>query len=147
MQFLPAVIALTLGVGLGLSFTVQARDERLKMSVAEATATPEAQAQLTGKVKFYWGDQPHPKGRELGSFTANKKTNFFNKSNKEGCEWAWLSAMVALQERAIREGGDAVVNIHSVYRNEVLNSRTEYDCGAGAVVGGVALRGTVVKLP
>jgi hypothetical protein len=46
----------------------------------------------------------------------------------------------------LREGGNAVTNIHSVYKNAPFNSDSEYECGAGAIMGGVALRGTVVKL-
>lgn len=144
--FYMAALAVTLSLGLSLS--AEARDTRLKLSIQEAASTAEAQAKLDGPVKFYWGNQAYPKSaKQLGSFTANKKTNFFNKSDKVGCEWAWLSAMVSLKERALREGGNAVVNIHSVYRNEEFTSQTEYECGAGAVMGGVALRGTVVKLP
>ena len=37
----------------------------------------------------------------------------------------------ALQERAKREGGNAVINIKSVYKNENVENNTEYLCGAG----------------
>jgi len=40
-----------------------------------------------------------------------------------------------------------VVKIKSVYRGADLSSETEYECGAGALMGGVALQGEVVKLP
>ena len=39
-----------------------------------------------------------------------------------------------------------MINIHSVYRNDNVASDTEYLCGSGAMVAGVALRGTVVTL-
>jgi len=132
----------------GFTAAADARDERLKMPLKDALATPAAQEKMNPAVKLYFGDTPHAKPElTLGTFTANKKTNFFNKSDKEGCEWVFLSAVLALQQRALKEGGNAVVDVHSVYRNATLRSRTQYDCGAGAVVGGVALRGTVVKLP
>jgi hypothetical protein len=98
-------------------------------------------------VKFFFGSQKAPKAQQtFGTFTSNKKTNFFNKSDEEGCQRAFLSAMIALQERAIREGGNAVVEIHSYYQKEEFKSDSEYECAAGNVVVGVALRGTVVKL-
>lgn len=144
-RVLTTVLMFALGACLALPST--ARDDRLKFLVEEATQQAEA-GRLDGSVKFYWGDQSYPEGAELlGSYTSNKKTNFFNKTDKEGCEWAWLSAMLSLQERAKTEGGNAVVNIHSVYRNAEFRSKTEYECGAGAVMGGVALRGTVAKIP
>jgi len=84
--------------------------------------------------------------KALGEWTANKKTNASNKTDQEACEIAFVSAIVSLQQRARNEGGDAVINIVSVYRNERRESPTEYVCGAGTFVAGVALRGTVVKL-
>ena len=41
----------------------------------------------------------------------------------------------------MREGGNAVVNIHSYYKSVPFKSNTEYECGAGKIMGGVALRG------
>jgi hypothetical protein len=38
------------------------------------------------------------------------------------------------------------VNIVSYYRKQVFASDTLYECHAGAIIAGVALKGTVVKL-
>jgi hypothetical protein len=127
--------------------TAEARDERLKMPIAAAMQSDEAKEKLGEEVKFFFGEKGAPQAKQtLGTFTSNKKTNFANKSDEEGCKIAFLSAMIALKDRALREGGNAVVNIHSVYKNEPFKSETEYECGAGKILGGVALRGTVVKL-
>jgi hypothetical protein len=134
-----AAVAATLVSGIAL-----ARDSRLKLPIKDAMETPAAKEQLGSEIKFVFGSKPAG-GKELGTYTANKKTNFANKSDKEGCEWAFLSAMVSLKQRAIAEGGNAVVNIQSYYKKNEFSSATEYECGAGAFVGGVALRGTVVK--
>jgi uncharacterized protein YbjQ (UPF0145 family) len=134
-----AAVAATLVSGIAL-----ARDSRLKLPIKDAMETPAAKEQLGNEIKFVFGSKPAG-GKELGTYTANKKTNFANKSDKEGCEWAFLSAMVSLKQRAIAEGGNAVVNIQSYYKKNEFSSATEYECGAGAFVGGVALRGTVVK--
>jgi uncharacterized protein YbjQ (UPF0145 family) len=124
-----------------------ARDERLKMPLKDAMETVEAKDKLGSDIKFFFGSQKSPKATQtLGTFTANKKTNFANKSDQEGCQRAFLSAMITLKERAVREGGNAVVNIHSVYKDAKFESDTEYECGAGKIMGGVALRGTIVKL-
>lgn len=149
MSLLRTGVAALLLIG---TSSVGARDDRLKFPIADAVATAsttaKAGAQLDPEIKLFWGPQEHPKpAQSFGTYTANKKTNFFNKSDKEGCEWAWLSAVLSLQERARAEGGNAVVGIMSVYKNAELVSETEYECGAGTVMGGVALRGQVVKLP
>jgi uncharacterized protein YbjQ (UPF0145 family) len=124
-----------------------ARDERLKMPIKDAMETVDAQDKLGTDIKFFFGSQASPKAKQtLGTFTANKKTNFANKSDEAGCQRAFLSAMITLKERAVREGGNAVVNIHSVYKDSKFQSDTEYECGAGKIMGGVALRGTIVKL-
>lgn len=123
-----------------------ARDTRLKLPIQDAMTANDAQAQLGTDVKFFFGAEIPKGAKTFGTYTSNKKTNFANKSDKEGCEWAFLSAMLALKQRAIAEGGNAVVGIHSWYKKNEFKSASEYECGAGAFVGGVTLRGTVAKL-
>lgn len=133
---------------LSLALPAAARDDRLTFPVSDAMETADAKAKLDGSVRFYFSGKAAPSASQtFGTFTSNKKTNAFNKSDKEACEWAFLSAMIALQDRAKREGGNAVVDIHSVYKSDEFKSPTEYECGAGKLMAGVALRGTVVKLP
>ena len=131
-----------------LAVPAQSRDDRLRFPLNDALENANAQGKLDAKVKLYFGDQSYPNPeRQFGTFTANRKTNFANKSDKDACEWAFLTAVVALQERAKREGGNAGVKIKSVYRNGNFSSAIEYECGAGNVTGGVALQGEVVTLP
>lgn len=132
---------------LTVSVAAYARDTALKLPVKEALETADAKEKLGTDVKFFFGSQAHPAAKAtLGTYTSNKKTNFANKTDKEGCEWVFLSAMIALKQRAVAEGGNAVVNIQSYYKKKEFSSPTEYECHAGAIMGGVALRGTVVKL-
>ena len=129
------------------AFPAVARDTRHMYSYEESLASDEAKEKLDQGIQFFFGDQKHPEvERKLGTYVANKKTNALNKSDERGCKWAFLSAMISLQKRAVREGGDAVVDIQSYYKKNVIDSDTEYECGAGVFVTGVALRGTVVKL-
>jgi uncharacterized protein YbjQ (UPF0145 family) len=128
--------------------TAHARDEHLSLPIKEALETPAAQSKLDKGVKLYFGQQKHPKPtKTLGEWKTNKKTNAFNKSDKEACEWVFLSAVLELQERARKEGGNAVINIRSNYKSHEKSSETEYTCGAGGLMAGVAFKGTVVKLP
>ena len=130
-----------------VSFAVDARDTIVRVSVEEAMTTEDAKVKLDVGVRFFFGDQKHAEiVTRIGTYTANKKTNAFNKSDQEACKWAFLSAMISLQDRAIAEGGNAVVNIRSFYKKRDFTSATEFECGAGAMVAGVALVGDVVKL-
>ena len=125
----------------------QARDTHLKLPLKDAMETADYKAKADPNIKLFFGAQEHPKpAQSFGTVKTNKKTNFFNKSDKEGCEWVFLSAILALQEAARQRGGDAVINIKSNYKNVEFTSETEYECGAGAVTGGVAFIGEIVKL-
>ena len=111
----------------------QARDTHLKLPIKDAMATADYQAKVRPGHQDVFRCAGAPEaGAELGTIKTNKKTNFFNKSDKEGCEWAFLSAMLALQYAARERGGNAMINISSNYKNIEFTSETEYECGAGA---------------
>lgn len=145
MKHRPALLFIALAV-IGLSQQAFARDDRLMLPINDAMATPAAQEKLQG-IDFYFGNQKHPKIlKDFGEFSTNKKTNAINKSDLQACEWVFLSALLSLQERARRHGANAVINIKSNYRNNEVVSDTEYQCGAGTLFAGVALKGRIVKL-
>ncbi len=139
---------LLMPVVLLLPVVTQAKNEMLKFPIAGALESADAKEKLNGSVKFFFGDQKHPAPvRDLGTRTSNKKTNAFNKSDNEACDRAFLSALITFQETALRDGGNAVINLKSVTKNEDFSSETEYACNTGTFTGGVALRGDIVKLP
>ncbi len=138
------LVVLLCAVGGG---TAGARDTKYMLPIAKGLATPAAKEKLGTSVKFYFGNQPHPPvARTIGEYVSNHKTNASNKSDETACEWVFLSAMLSLRDRAVTEGGNAVVKIKSFYRKDEVVSDTDYECHAGAFVAGVALKGTVVKL-
>ena len=77
--------------------------------------------------------------------TSNKKTNGFNKSDEEACQIALLSALKTFQERALKEGGTKVVNLTGYYKKQQFNSKTQFQCGSGALMSGVTLKGDIAK--
>jgi uncharacterized protein YbjQ (UPF0145 family) len=138
-----AVLILCLAIGL----PAHARDTRHLLPIAIALEIKDAQEKLDGSVKFYFGDQLPPQVlTNLGSDVSNRKTNAFGKSDEKACNWAFLSAMVALQTRAQQLGANAVINIVSYYNKKVMSSATEFECHAGAIIAGVALKGDFVKI-
>ena len=54
--------------------------------------------------------------------------------------------MTQLDKRAKQLGANAVVNIVSYYQKNVMSSPTEFECHAGNIIAGVALRGEFVKI-
>jgi uncharacterized protein YbjQ (UPF0145 family) len=136
-----------LGAALTATSAAQARDTKLLLPIATAMEAPDTQEKLVGSVKFYFGDQKHPKVLEkLGSDVSNRKTNAFGKSDETACNWAFLSALVALEQRAISLGANAVVNVVSYYKKDTHSSESEFECHAGALMAGVALKGDFVKV-
>lgn len=103
-----------------------------------------AEGFLNPEIGLYFG-KSQVKGTNLGTYVSNKKTNSSNKDASEACQIAFLSAVKSLQDRAVHEGGNAVINIHSFYDKVPEWSETTYRCKDGHLMSGVALRGTVIK--
>ena len=123
------------------------RDDISGYSIKEALDQAQAKDALGDNIKFYFGDQAHGSViKKFGTFKTNKKTNAFNKSDQGVCQWTFLAALISLRDRAVQEGGNAVINIKSNYRNVLTSSNDSFQCGAGTFVAGVALVGTDVKL-
>jgi uncharacterized protein YbjQ (UPF0145 family) len=134
-------------LALGSMSAAVARDDRLMFPVKDAMAKGQTtKDRLDPSIPLYFGKKAPSVEKKIGEWTSNKKTNATNKSDQDACEIAFVSAALSLQERAKREGGNAVVNIKSVYKNENVENDTQYLCGAGTFTAGVALRGTVVTL-
>jgi uncharacterized protein YbjQ (UPF0145 family) len=124
-----------------------ARDDIADYSIADALASEQAKNILGTDIQFYFGDQAHGAiAKNFSEYSTNKKTNGANKSDKEACEWVFLSAMKSLREKAQSVGANAVVNIRSNYRNNTTSSATTFKCGSGMLISGVALKGDVVEI-
>ena len=131
MKIITIILAFTLVL---MAPQAYSRDTKHMMSIQEALASPNFKAKLDPSISLYFGDQTHP------------KVERFNKTDEEACQWVFLSTLIALTERAKKEGGDAVINIVSYYKKDTFSSNTEFECHAGSFVSGVALSGEVVKL-
>jgi len=144
-KFAFPIIALALSLPVALP--AQAADDVLMLPLAVALDTAEAKEKLDGSVKFFFGNQSHPKIiTKLGTDSTNKKTNGFNKSAEHACNIAFLSAMIQMEKRAQALGANAIVNIVSYYKKNAVSSNTEFECHNGGFVTGVALKGDFVKI-
>lgn len=127
--------------------SASARDTTGSYSLDEALSLENSKSSLGTDISFYFGEQKHGKvEKNFGEFSTNKKTNAFNKTDKQACQWVFLSAMIALKDRATREGGNAIIDIKSNYKGNLTSSNDSFQCGAGNFLAGVALVGTIVKI-
>lgn len=147
MKMKTCLIAAVLGTSLLSTVPAFARDTKLMMPIEAAMADNNARGRLGDSVKFYFGNQATPKVLErLVIDQTSQKTNSFGKTPERSCNWAFLSAMLQLQKRALAVGANAVVNIVSNYGNVPMSSDTEFECHDGAIMSGVALKGEFVKI-
>lgn len=146
-QHLALTLAAAVALGALVAPETSARDTKNMWPIADAMNAAEAKVQLNQGIKFFFGDSAHPPvEKSFGAFQSNKKTRGVGRTDKEACDWTFLSAMVSFQQRAKELGGDAVIKIESFYREIPISSVTEYQCGSGALMSGVTFRGEVVKL-
>lgn len=147
MRRLMIVSCLAAAVTAVTTLPAHARDTEYKLPILDVLNLPDYQDKIGLDVQFFFGDQKTPAIQErMGEFTTNKKTNAVNKTDEEACRWVMLSALISLKEKALQLGGNAVIDIKSYYKKDTFSSSTEYECHAGALMSGVALKGTVVKL-
>ncbi|EKE83431.1 excinuclease ABC subunit A [Idiomarina xiamenensis] len=124
---------------------VQARNDVLTFPLADVMTSDKAKEALFD-VPLYFAGEEHPAvTSSMGEITTSRKTNAFGKSDREACEWVLLSALKVLQDNAQKKGYDAVINIKSNYQHNEFASATEFQCGAGFLMAGVALKGEPVK--
>ena len=141
----PILFAILLIVASGS--IADARNTRLLLKIQDVLSRPDFQEKVGNSVAFYFSNQPQPQAAQtMGEFVTNKKTNSFGKSDEAACQWAMLSALIQFRDRATSEGGNAVVNLQSYYDKNEIPDKSEYECHAGGVVAGVALKGTVAKI-
>lgn len=129
-----------------LSGLTQARNTLGEFDIEKALQSKGSENLL--KVKLYFGETKVPgvEKRLYENVTTSQKSNAFGRSDEVACNRALLNAVIALQKRAQREGANAVVNIRSNYRHNEFTSTTQFQCGAGGVIAGVALKADIVKL-
>jgi len=132
---------------LAATTTAQARDTRVEQSLQALLSSPQArEVGLDGSVRFYLAGQPVSVEQRFGEDVTNKKTNAANKSDEEACRWVALSALLALQNGAKARGANAVVDVVSFYKRNEFRSTSNYECYAGTLMAGVALKGTYAKV-
>lgn len=138
-----AALAISLASG-----SADARETRVEASFQDLINSPEAKAAgIDGSVRFYLAGQKTPAvASRLGEGVSNKKTNAANKSDEVACRHVTLSVLRAFQDSAKARGANAVINMVSYYKKNEFKSAENYECYAGAIMAGTAMKGTYAKL-
>ena len=124
----------------------QARDTTLFPDFQAAVQEATNAGRLDGSVKFYLAGKPAGASIVKSGVTTSQKTNAFNKSDEGACSWALQSALIRFQNAAKAAGANAVVNIASNYKNIERKDPKTYECHAGAIMAGVALKGDLARV-
>ncbi|MDH5650152.1 MAG: excinuclease ABC subunit A [Gammaproteobacteria bacterium] len=139
------VVVFVLAFGLISMSTAFARSDEVLIDAKEAVA-------LQGKgdllnVDFYMKGQEHPKvKKKIGHWSSTRKGRGAFQSDMDACSRTFVSALKSLQQRALREGGNAVINITSFTKDIPYEHPSKFRCVAGAVIVHVAIEGDVVQL-
>lgn len=144
------ITTLALALAAALLFcapSLHAADEWHEFPAAAAIKSPLGQEKLLPNIQVFMKGQSHPGiAKKFREFKTNQRSSKFGKSVQEACDTAFLSGLIALQKRAEREGGNAVVDIYTITKNQKYESPDNYKCIAGSMISNVALMGTVVTL-
>ena len=145
--------------------SAQALDERSDYAVAEALGSTLAQRLIKPDIALHFaGGGAAPNGAALGPVEVSRKGGIglvdygptdrrfpntiagnHDRTTRDACQKAFLTALRDLQAKARAAGADAVVDIRSNYRGEEKASASHYVCGHGAWAAGVALKGRMIR--
>ena len=107
-----AMLTMVLAASAVATLPAVAADRQMMMPIEGAMNVNDAKGRLGDTVKFYFGDQKTPAvASKITSDSTSQKTNSVGKSPEEACNWAFLSAMLALKKKAESVGANAVVNV------------------------------------
>jgi len=130
-----------------LSCPALAADRPIYQALQEAVQAAQDTGKIDGSVQFFLAGAS-PRGAKVlrPGVVTNKKSNSFGRSDERACNWAAQSAIISLHQAAQKAGANAVINIVSYYRKQVYSNPSNYECHAGNVVAGVALRGDLATI-
>ena len=141
-----AFIATLLSMTVLIPSLSQARDTVHMLPFDTIVQKMTTENKLDGSVKFYLaGNTPSGKRVLQSGLVSNKKTNSFNKTDEEACNWALESALLSFQDSAKKAGANSVINIVSYYKKSEHSDKYNYECHAGALMAGTALKGDLAN--
>ncbi|MGO4331307.1 excinuclease ATPase [Cupriavidus sp. 2TAF22] len=134
----------------------QAGDQLLNQPIDKALASADAKARVDPSIKLQFGlNRPADVQGGQSFKTVKRIRRPIDTSSATGgppppgdeelCATTFVQAVQELQQRAMKEGGNAVIDIRSNWKNDETASDSTYVCAKGGVFIGVALKGVVVR--
>ncbi|MFN3440092.1 MAG: excinuclease ATPase subunit [Acidovorax sp.] len=137
-----------MGFGADLAANLaHARDKVQLQPLEEAVRLGLKEGKLDGSVKFYLSGATTPEmaAPSLGQEHVNRRTTSGGKDPVFACHWAALSGLITLQENAKKHGANAVVDLHSFYKEKTFKDPVNFECYSGNFLTGVTLKGTYAR--
>ena len=122
-----------------------AKDVFHDLPVKAAQKSALGKEKLLGVPAYMVGQQSPRIEKDFGQFKSNKRTHRLNKTEEDACNVAFLSALIALQKRAVKLGADSIVDIKSITKYKRLESALNYRCAASDLMANVVLTGRIVN--
>jgi len=146
MQLKATLLTALLAIAL-LPTVSSARDSAVHFNFNQAVEQAVQAGVLDGSVRFYLaGANVLGTVNRQNETITNQKTNAFGKSDATACDHVLRSALLRLQQAAKNAGANAVVDIVSFYKRNEYRDAQNYECHAGGVLAGVALKGTIARI-
>ncbi|MCR4942601.1 MAG: excinuclease ABC subunit A [Campylobacter sp.] len=132
-----------------LALSLQAADKIAHFSIQEALSSDLARQKLPDVSKFKFGSNSG-KGHNIitRNITSNKRANAALRGadgKKTACQRAFISALIAFNNRISKEGGSKAVNLVSYFRKNTYDSTTQFECAIGSLMTAVTLKGDIAK--
>ncbi len=121
-----------------------AMDMPLHLPLAEVVGGHNYAARVGDSVTFVFGATRD--GETLGTISSAQRKRNTDNTDEAACQFTLLAALADLRDQAVRQGGDAVVDIVSDYRERPFSSAGEYECHVGSNGVFVTLKGTLMRL-
>ncbi|MDR0715957.1 MAG: excinuclease ATPase subunit [Azoarcus sp.] len=137
------LLALSVFAALLVPVASQARDTQHFFDFQDVVTRAIQDGQLDGSVKFYLKGQAIP-GKVKQTFPeaiSNKKTKATRRSDEQACDWALRSVLITFQDNAKSHGANAVIDMVSYYKKIEYADATKFECHAGKIMAGVAMKG------
>jgi len=131
-----------------------AADELLTMPIDKALASPAAKSRIDPGIKLLFGFNRIDGGQDARLYKTVKRVrrpvdkvaNGPVPTDADLCASMFVEAVQDLQQRATREGNNAVAEIHSNWKDDETASDSTYVCAKGSAFIGVALKAVLVKV-
>jgi hypothetical protein len=143
--FARKTMLIALALVLGSTSSGFARNEFANFSIREALKSPAAKEALDPQIRLSFGHRTQGgAAKPIGRWKSSKSAGISD-DPKVACHRSFIVAVDALQRRAKKEGGDAVIDISSYTDHRETSSADTYVCRLGEHRAAVALIGSVVR--